>query len=87
MRYQFGCNLNQFLFEQISGNTLKSAVAERVIAQMTTWLPYVIVDKLNVIDSTEDSSLDPNQLEIRMSFRLSGRPETTAEFALRTGLI
>ena len=75
MHYNFGCNFSEFLFEQDSSSDFKSRIADRILSQMSTWLPFVIVVNLNVISPLDDSSLPENSLKIAIKFKLLSRPD------------
>lgn len=81
MHYNFGCNLREFLFEQ-RNRELRERVGDRVLSQVSTWLPFVTVDELNVLFSEDDSSLPENAMAVRMKFRLTSRPDLSSLFQL-----
>jgi phage baseplate assembly protein W len=75
MRYNFGCNLREFLFEPKTGGELRQKIADRVLSQLSLWLPFVIVDELNVLFSEDDPSVPENGIKVRITFRLTSKPE------------
>lgn len=78
MRYSFGANLKEYLFEQQT-EELKQAIAERIMTKMALHLPFVTVQNLNVTLSDDDSSLDENSIKIKLRFSLNGRPDLASE--------
>jgi phage baseplate assembly protein W len=75
MHYTFGCNLKEFLFENISDNELKGRIADRIQSQVAQWLPFVIVDELFIFFNSDDGSILPNGIKIRIRFKLESRPD------------
>src|SRR4051812_49239768 len=54
MRYSMGCNFREFLFEPLRDEELRNRIADRIGSQLSTWLPYVVMDELNVLFASED---------------------------------
>lgn len=69
MHADFGCNLREFLFEQKTKN-LRSAIAERVRAQLAKWLPFLNLAGLFITFSEDDPAVpDPGfQLELELTY-------------------
>lgn len=69
MHTDFGCNLRQFLFEPKSAS-LKMAIRDRVVAQLSKWLPFITLVGMFVRFSEEDPSIpDPGiQIELQMTY-------------------
>lgn len=82
IHYQFGCNLKQFLFENLSSDELKSQIADRIISQVDQWLPFVTIDKLNILFNEDDSTIPEHAISLRIEFRLSGKQDTTSKLDL-----
>jgi phage baseplate assembly protein W len=89
MHFNFGCNLIEFLFENDKGPELKERIADRIISQVSTWMPFVGVDELNILFPEEDDSLPEHAIGIRISFRLLNRPDFTSilNFAVSAGTV
>ena len=81
MHYNFGCNLREFLFQNSYSDDTRSAIGDRIMSQITTWMPFVNVDELNVILPEDDASLQPNSMVIRMKFSLSQQPDVSQDFS------
>ena len=62
---QFGSDVYSLLFEQIS-ETLSSDLEDSLRADIKFWLPYIIIDDVNVI-TLEDS----NRVEISLKVRVT----------------
>lgn len=75
MHYDFGCNLREFLFEQIDKEELRQKIADRISSQLAKWLPFVIIDELNVVLSEDDNSISENEIGIVVGFRLTSFPD------------
>ena len=69
------CNLREFLFEQIDSEELRQKIADRISSQLAKWLPFVIVDELNVVLSEDDNSIAENEIGIIIGFRLTSFPD------------
>lgn len=76
MHYSFGCNLREFLFEQMAESVLRQRVADRVLSQFDVWLPFVSVDVLNVIMSEEDPTVPRDGFAVRMRMSLTSDPDS-----------
>lgn len=71
MHMDLGCNLRQFLFEQINPGQTEVLVEERIISQMSKWLPYLGIKDL-VVSFPADR---PNTIHVDMKFYLISRPD------------
>lgn len=80
MHYNFGCNLREFLFEPIRNGSLKERIADRIISQVATWIPFVSIEELNVIFSDEDQSLPEQSIGLRIVFKIVSRPDFSSLF-------
>tara|TARA_R100001163_G_scaffold51971_1_gene39337 strand:+ start:55 stop:474 length:420 start_codon:yes stop_codon:yes gene_type:complete len=67
---EFGCGLLQILFEPMS-DSLIDDIKATIEEAMATWLPHVLVSKLNVGRGEEE----PNQLIIEIEFSLTIQPD------------
>jgi hypothetical protein len=82
MHPDFGCNLIEFLFENGRTKELKNNIAERILSQISKWMPFVSLEELNVTDSNDDSTIPDHVLNIRIKFKIIGKLESTGEFSL-----
>lgn len=78
MRYNFGCNLIEFLFERDRSDELRQRIADRISSQITLWLPFVFMQELNVIFPEDSAAIPQNAIGIRIKFVLTGRPDLSA---------
>ncbi len=74
MHYHFGCNLIEFLFEQ-KIKDLKNIIADRILDQISKWMPFLSIDELNVFFTEDDPSIIENSILIRLKFSLNRRPD------------
>jgi phage baseplate assembly protein W len=77
MHYHFGCNLIEFLFENRKDSELKNRIADRIITQVGTWMPFLTIDELNIFFASEEPALSEHSIGIRISFRLTNRQNLT----------
>jgi len=77
MNYYFGCNLRQFLFEQKTDG-LRHSIADRISEQFARWFPFLAIDELNVLFSSDETALGENAMAIRITFRFSKDPSKAA---------
>lgn len=78
MRYDFGCNLREFMFEQERGDELKQRIADRILEQVARWMPYISVSELTIMFSEEDPhATQENSVRIDVKFSIVSRPSQT----------
>lgn len=85
MRYDFGCNLIEFLFTNQRDEELKARIADRIIDQISKWMPFLTIDVLTIQFSTEDPTILENQIRVNLGFRISSRPTITETFSQVVG--
>lgn len=73
--YNLGCNLTEFLFENDDEDDLRQRITDRILSQVSMWMPFVIVDDIRVSFSDQDGSIPEHGIGIRLSFHLSNRPD------------
>lgn len=78
MRPTMGCNLREFLFENFD-EKLKEKIADRIITQISMWMPFVVIRELSIVFPDEDQSLVSNTIKISINFYLSSRPQLSGE--------
>jgi phage baseplate assembly protein W len=66
MQPNFGCNIRNILFENLTQD-LTAQVTERIKTNFDYWLPYIFINKLDVIPSE-----DQNRLYIGLTISLEG---------------
>lgn len=79
MHFNFGCNLIEFLFEPEQSAENKSRIADRIMSQVATWMPFVAVDELNILFNEDDEAVPDHGIGIRIKFRLVSRPDLQAK--------
>lgn len=77
MRYDFGCNLVEFIFTNDRSDDLRDRIADRIIGQVSKWMPFVSVDELFVIfpEDEHDFFIPENGFAVNIKFSLSSRPD------------
>ncbi len=68
--YFLGCNLIEFLFEQVNEET-HDKIVQRIESQVASWLPYVNIEKLTV------SFVGPggHGIRVQVVFNIRGRQD------------
>ena len=73
-----GLNLRQFLFEQITPDTI-FAIQNDIRDTMQTWLPFVLIENIEV--NQDDAS--PNVLVIKVEFNIQKVPNAMDSVTVR----
>lgn len=73
--YDLGCNLVEFLFENFSDVDLRERISDRIISQVSKWMPFVNVVDLRVLFSDDDPSIPDHGVGVRIKFSLASRPD------------
>jgi len=76
--YSLGCNFKEFLFETINSDELKSRMADRIVDQVETWLPFVTIQNLNIALTQDDSSILENTVKVNIEFGLTSKPDLSS---------
>jgi phage baseplate assembly protein W len=82
MQYFFGCNLRQFLFEQLDAS-LAPVVADRIVQQFATWMPALRIDTLNILFEGDDPSVPANCFAVKMTLSLVSDPRSMIQVLQR----
>lgn len=75
MHYNFGCNFREFLFENYLKEEVKQRIADRIITQVSMWLPFVSIDDLNILTNEDDALVSDNTIKIVIRFKMVNRPD------------
>ena len=70
MQPNFGSRLSELLFEQYTED-LSSRIQEEIQEAISTWLPYINIASVNIIQSDED----PNITSVDIDFSLNYEPD------------
>ena len=70
MQPDFGSRLRDLLFEQYTED-LEERIAEEIQEAISTWLPYINIASVNIIQSDED----PNTTSVDIDFSLNYEPD------------
>jgi len=70
MQPDFGSNLRALLFEQADEN-IGERIEETILESISTWLPYISVEKIDIIEDTSN----PNLMKVNLDFSLNYDPD------------
>ena len=70
MQPEFGSRLRELLFEQYTED-LSSRIQSEIQEAISTWLPYINISNVNIIQSDED----PNTTSVDIDFSLNYEPD------------
>jgi phage baseplate assembly protein W len=71
--FYLGCNLIEFVFAPANEET-KTAIVDRIEAQVAEWLPYVLVNNITISFSGRDN----NTIQLIIDFSLKGRQDLSS---------
>ena len=80
MQPNFGSRLRELLFEQYTED-LSSRIQEEIQEAISTWLPYINIASVNIIQSDED----PNTTSVDIDFSLNYEPDRFESITLNLG--
>ena len=69
MQPDFGSNLRDLLFEQYTED-LEIRITEEIQEAMSTWLPYIVISKVDIIQDETNT----NQIKVDLDFSLNYEP-------------
>jgi phage baseplate assembly protein W len=84
MQPLLGLNLKQYLFEQITEDT-ELSIQQSLENSFKYWLPFVIINDLQVKTIKDDSGIGPNQITIDIIFSIERDPNTLASVQVNVG--
>lgn len=82
IHYYFGCNFKEFLFENIRKDELRSRMADRVLDQVGTWLPFVSIRKLNILIREDDPNVPEHGVRVKIEYGLKSKPDLSKSLDL-----
>lgn len=65
----FGAGLRRVLFEPILPRTFEKA-RTRVMEQVSLYMPFLVIEDLQMLTSDQDDNIGPNQIRIIVSYNL-----------------
>lgn len=77
MSYDFGCNLREFLFEQLGNEETSAKIADRIMQQVNKWMPFLTLTNLNILFEQDDPAIPSNAMLIKISFILNRKTTGT----------
>ena len=69
MQPDFGSDLRTLLFEQADEN-IGEKIEDTILESISTWLPYISVEKIDIIEDTSN----PNLMKVNLNFYLNYEP-------------
>ena len=72
MQPNFGSGLQELLFD-FNDDTLSEKIEETITTSLENWLPYIVVQQINVNQSNDNK--DKNTVGITISFNVRNSPE------------
>ena len=69
MQPDFGSDLRALLFEQADEN-IGEKIEDTILESISTWLPYISVEKIDIIEDTSN----PNLMKVNLNFYLNYEP-------------
>ena len=76
---EFGCDVHNFIFEQINGD-FESKVEEAILEAMTIYLPHVIVENISTAPTSEGKDIYVVNLSFSVATDQTMSEELTLEF-------
>jgi len=76
---EFGCDIHNFIFEQISGD-FESKVEESILEAMAAYLPNVIVENIETANTSETGNVYTVNLSFSVATDQTMSEELTLEF-------
>ena len=69
MQPDFGSDLRALLFEQ-ADEDIEERIEETILESISTWLPYISVEKIDIIEETSN----PNLMKVNLNFYINYEP-------------
>ena len=69
MQPDFGSDLRALLFEQADEN-IEERIEETILESISTWLPYISIQKIDIIEDTSN----PNLMKVNLNFYVNYEP-------------
>ena len=84
MQPTLGLNLKRYLFEQFT-DELSQIIKSEIIDAFKFWLPFVVINKLEVNMSDINSEVGRNTMNISMEFNITKDPTTFESIEITIG--
>ena len=75
MQPEFGCDIHNLLFEQITEEVIASGIENSILDAVNIWLPYLNIN--NIIFDYDDNDIDTNRITLEVQFSLKSNPSLT----------
>lgn len=80
IHFDFGANLRKIIFEQ--GPDVKQQIVDAINSAVEKWMPFVILNDIQVTDNTTNTTLRSNEVNVKIAFSV-GQLEGVLEQRLR----
>jgi len=80
IHYDFGANLRRIIFEQ--GPDVRQQISDAIVAAVDKWMPFVILQDVQVNDSSTSPTVRPNEVNVKITFSV-GQLEGVLEQRIR----
>ena len=81
MQPNLGLNLRSLLFEIINEESILS-IQDSILDVIQFWLPFVEVRNIELLTNTEDSTIESNEIRIKILFNIVQDPNTLESITL-----
>jgi len=75
MQPKLGINLKRHLFDQITDETIFT-IQNQIVDTFKFWLPFVIINDIQIKTSDNDRTIDTNTLSVNIIFSIKQDPDT-----------
>ena len=75
MQPKLGINLKRHLFDQITDETI-FIIQNQIVDTFKFWLPFVIINDIQIKTSDNDRTIDTNTLSVNIIFSIKQDPDT-----------
>ena len=75
MQPKLGINLKKYLFDQVTDETIFT-IQNEIFDTFKFWLPFVIINDMQIKTSDDDRTIDTNTLSINIIFSIKQDPNT-----------
>jgi phage baseplate assembly protein W len=72
MQPTFGCDVWKILFEPIIDGEIDTRIEASIVEAVTTWLPYVNIDR--ILFDYDENDIDRHQINLEIQFSLVSNP-------------
>ena len=81
MHPNLGLNLRTILFEQINDESL-IGIQDSILDTLNFWLPFVQVNDIQIFTNSNDVTIRPNEVRVKLFFNIVQDPDTLESVTL-----